>query len=92
MHLRRKYTGLYYFDEKGECDFVAMKNGVVAELVQVCYELTPDNVNRELNGLYKAMQFFNCHNAKIVTFANTDSFTGGDYGVQAIPAYQYLVT
>lgn len=24
-----------YFDDKGECDFVAMKNGQVAELVQV---------------------------------------------------------
>ena len=23
-----------------ECDFLAMKNRVVAELVQVCYELT----------------------------------------------------
>ena len=39
----RKYTELYYFDEKGECDLVAMKNNNVTELVQVCYELTPDN-------------------------------------------------
>jgi predicted AAA+ superfamily ATPase len=92
LHLRRKYTGLYYFDEKGECDFIAMKNGVVAELVQVCYELTPDNVKRELNGLYKAMRFFNRQNAKNVTFANTDSFTEGDFSVEAIPDYQYLVT
>ena len=75
-----------------ECDFVAMKNRVVAELVQVCYELTPDNVYRELNGLYKAMRFFNRKNAKIVTFANTDSFTDGDFCVEAIPAYQYLGT
>jgi len=74
------------------CDFVAMKNGVVAELVQVCYELTPDNVNRKLNGLYEAMRFFNRQNAKIVTFSNTDSFTDGDFSVKAIPAYQYLGT
>jgi len=73
-----------------ECDFVAMKNRVVAELVQVCYELTHDNVNRELNGLYKAMRFFNRQNAKIVTFANTDSFTDVDFCVEANHAYKYL--
>jgi len=73
-----------------ECDFLAMKNRVVAELVQVCYELTPDNLKLELNGLYEAMRFFNCKNAKIVTFANTDSFTNGDSCMEAIPAYKYL--
>src|SRR5674476_1419848 len=51
LHLRQKYTELYYFDDKGECDFVAMKHGSVIELVQVCYELNPDNLKRELNGL-----------------------------------------
>jgi hypothetical protein len=38
------------------------------------------------------MRFFNRQNAKNVTFANTDSFTEGDFSVEAIPDYQYLVT
>lgn len=90
LHLRRKYTELYYFDEKGECDFVAMKNGAVAELVQVCYELTPDNIKRELNGLLKAMRFFNQQNARIVTFSNSDSIEEAGFKVEVIPAYEYL--
>lgn len=90
LHLRRKYTELYYFDDKGECDFVAMERGTVVELVQVCYELTPDNLKRELNGLLKAMQFFNQHKAIIVTFDNSDFIEKDGYEVAVIPAYKYL--
>lgn len=91
LHLRRKYTELYYFDEKGECDFVAMKNNVVTEIVQVCYELTPDNLKRELNGLLQAMKFFNVHKAKIVTFSNADFIHQDEFEIEIIPAYKYLI-
>jgi len=91
LHLRKKYTELYYFDEKGECDFVAMKNGKVAELVQVCYELTADNLKRELNGLTRAMQFFGIKKACIVTFSNTDSIQEKSLHIDVVPAYKYLM-
>jgi uncharacterized protein len=90
IHLRRKYTELYYFDEKGECDFVAMKNGIVVELIQVCYDLTPDNLKREVNGLLKAMRFFNLHKATLVTFSNTDLIKEDVYVIEVVPAYKYL--
>lgn len=92
LHLRRKYTELYYFDEKGECDFIAMKNGSVEELVQVCYELTPDNLKRELNGLQQAMRFFNLSKGTIVTFSNTDFIKEADYEIEVIPAFKYLLS
>lgn len=92
LHLRRKYAELYYFDEKGECDFIAMKNGVVSRLVQVCYELTPDNLKRELNGLLQAMRFFNQREAVIVTFANTDVIEQDGFVIKVVPAYTYLTT
>jgi predicted AAA+ superfamily ATPase len=91
LHLRRKYTELYYFDEKGECDFVAMKNGVVKEIIQVCYDLNPDNIKRELNGILQAMKFFNIQNGKIVTFTNTDLIKTDQHEVEIIPAYKYLM-
>lgn len=91
LHLRRKYTELYYFDEKGECDFVAMKNGNVLALVQVCYELSPDNLKRELNGLLQAMRYFNLKKATIVTFSNADFIKEEDYEIEVVPAYRYLL-
>ncbi len=91
LHLRRKFAELYYFNDKGVCDFVAMKNGTVTRLVQVCYELTPDNLNRELNGLLQAMKFFDQRKATIVTFANTDLFVVDGFEIEVIPAYKYLL-
>jgi uncharacterized protein len=91
LHLRRKYTELYYFDSKGECDFVAMKNGHVVELVQVCYELTPDNLKRELNGLKMAMRYFHLDKATLVTFSDTDLIREADYEIEVVPAYRYLM-
>jgi predicted AAA+ superfamily ATPase len=91
LHLRRKYIELYYFDEKGECDFIAMKNGNVIELVQVCYELTQDNLEREKNGLIQAMRFFNVLRATIVTFSNADIINEGSYEIEVVPAFKYLL-
>ncbi len=91
LHLRKKYTELYYFDEKGECDFVAMKGGQAMELVQVCYELTADNLKRELNGLLAAMRFFGQQKATIVTFGGADHIVNEGFTVEVLPAYQFLV-
>ena len=91
LHLRRKYTELYYFDDKGECDFIAMKQGVVKEIIQVCYELNPDNLKRELNGLLEAMKFFKQERATIVTFSDSDLIEEDGFKIDVIPAYKYLV-
>jgi predicted AAA+ superfamily ATPase len=90
LHLRRKYKELYYFDEQGECDFVVMKHGAVVELIQVCYELTSDNLKREVKGLVQAMRFFNKHTATMVTFNNTDFVKEDGFEITVLPAYQYV--
>ena len=91
LHLRRKYKELYYFDENGECDFVAMERGKVKELVQVCYIITPDNIDRELKGLRQAMRFFNFHKAIIVTFDTKDVIKEDGFEIEIIPACDYLI-
>jgi predicted AAA+ superfamily ATPase len=90
IHLRKEFKEMFYFDDKGECDFVVMKKGKVIKLVQVCYELTPDNLKRELNGLLQAMRFFNIKAATIVTFNNSDLIKTEGFEIEVIPAYQYL--
>ncbi len=91
LSLRKKYKEIYYFDEKGECDFVAIKNGVVLELVQVCYELMPDNLQREMNGLLAAMRFFDKKRAVIITFSNSDFIEKDGFEIEVIPAHKYLI-
>jgi predicted AAA+ superfamily ATPase len=90
LHLRRKYKELYYFDEKGECDFVALAHGKVVELVQVCYDLNPDNIKREIHGLQQAMRFFGLSQGVIITFNNSDCLKESGIEINIIPAFNYL--
>jgi uncharacterized protein len=90
LYLRAKFKEIYYFDENGECDFVVFKNGQPQMLIQVCYDLNPDNLSRELNGLLAAMKFFNISKATIVTHADTDRFVEENYEIEVLPAFEFL--
>jgi predicted AAA+ superfamily ATPase len=90
LHLRRKYPEIYYFQEQKECDFVAMEKGKPIELLQVCYELTPDNLERELQGLMEAMDFFNLKKGKIITFAQNELFKKNGQTIEVLSAKDYI--
>jgi len=93
LHLRRKYKEIYYLDHKGkgECDFLAFKGGVVQEIIQVCYELTPDNMDREVKGIVEAMRYFNYAKATIVTFSQKDKIIVDTYEIEVVPAWEKLM-
>jgi len=56
--LRRRGKELYYFNENNaECDFVVMKNEKIEQVIQVCYEISIENREREIQGLKEAMKF-----------------------------------
>ena len=89
--LRRRGKDLYYFNEnKAECDFVVMKNEKIEQLIQVCYELLPENREREIRGLREAMDFFNTDNGLIVSFNQRDAFMLNGKRVNVLPAWEFL--
>lgn len=90
LHLRRKFRDLYYFKEKGECDFVAIVNGKADELIQVCYKIDDMNFQREYAGLIEAMKFFQKQAGAIVTLNQKDLFEKDGLIVKLIPAHEYL--
>lgn len=90
LHLRRKYREIYYYAEKGECDFIVMVNNVLKAVVQVCFELNPDNIDRELNGLIEALTFFNAPEGTIVTLDQTDRIEREGKIIHVMAASDYL--
>lgn len=90
LHLRQKYREIYYFAEKNECDFVITNNGKLVKAVQVCFELNPDNINRELDGVVEALTFFNADEGFIVTLDQTDRLEKNGKVVNIVTAHQYL--
>jgi predicted AAA+ superfamily ATPase len=88
--LRRKTKELYYFNEKGaECDFVVMKNEKLEQVIQVCYEMTPENSEREMTGLNNAMDFFKTDKGIILTLNQQDAYMHNGKRVEIVPVWQW---
>lgn len=90
LNLRRKYTDLFFFLGKGECDFVAFSKGKPMEIIQVCYHINDENFDREYNGLLETMRFFDRKEGVIVTMEQEDSFEKDGFSVALLPAFEFL--
>jgi len=89
--LRRQGKELYYFNEnKAECDFVVMKNDKLEQVIQVYYELSPENREREIGGLIEAMNYLNTDNGLIISFNQFDAFMYKGKKIEVIPAWSFL--
>ena len=92
MHLRRKYREIYYFSEKGECDFVAFAGGIAAEAIQVCFDLNPDNIDREVNGLKEALISLNLEKGRIITVRQKDHYEKEGRLIEVVPCHEFLLS
>jgi len=90
LHLRRSYIEIYYFSEKGECDFVTFNRGTINAIIQVCYDLNQDNLERELNGLIEAMTFFGITEGIIVTLNQKDEIKSKGGTVYVMPCHEWM--
>lgn len=86
----RLYTSeIYYYNENAkECDFVVCKNTQVKALIQVCFELNFDNIEREQSGVFDAMNFFNMKIGYIVTKNQKDKISIKGKTIIVIPFYE----
>lgn len=91
LHLRRKERSLFYYSEKHECDFIVVRKEAPELAVQVCYHLTQNNLDRELNGLQSAMLELRIQEGLIVTFDQEDTFEFKGKEIKAVPVWKYLL-
>ena len=90
LHLRKTCKSIFYYSEKNECDFIVAEKGQPVEAIQVCYQLTTDNLSRELKGLEEAMTELNLDQGLIITLDQEDAFEVKGKPIKAIPAWKYL--
>jgi uncharacterized protein len=90
LELRRKHKELYYFKEKGECDFVIKEGKKITAAIQVCLEVDNDNLHRETAGLFEAMEFFKLKEGKIITLNQDDVITEKGKEIKLIPAWKWF--
>lgn len=90
IHLRRIYSSIFYFRERGECDFVVFEKDQPIKLFQVCLEVHGENKDREINGLAEAMEFFNLSEGTIVTLNQLDTVSINSKKINLVPGYTFM--
>ncbi len=92
LHLRQQFDAIFYFAEDHECDFVTLKNNKPIGLYQACWQLNQENLDRELNGIIEAMDFFNFKTGQMITFEQHDVFEIDDKTITAIPYHVWATS
>jgi len=90
LELRRKGFELFYFSNKGECDFVAYSKNKIIGAWQVCTEVNEDNLEREVNGLIEALEFFKLKIGQIVTLDQTDIIIKDGCTIELIALNEFI--
>jgi len=87
LHLRQRTRDLAYAGERDlwECDFVTSDAAI-----QVCYELTPANRQRELRGVIEGVKLGGQRRAIVVTFNQSDHLREEDVEIEVVPAWRWL--
>lgn len=91
--LRRGYD-VWYFRDKGECDFIAQKSGMIF-CMQVCYEVTGENNSREIHGLIEALDKTGAEEGILLTMNQRkipDYELITDKKIRVIPAFEWFTS
>ncbi len=88
VELKRKGYEVFFYREKGECDFIAKKKDLLA--VQVCYQLNEENQQREINGLLGALKKINKNEGIIITRDQEDFFETENIKIRVVPVLKWL--
>lgn len=84
---------IYYYQGKGECDFVVQRGTVIDQLIQVTWDMTDEETRRrEINGLVEASETTGCRNLLIITADQQEKidFDNG-ISIHVIPAWRWLL-
>jgi predicted AAA+ superfamily ATPase len=91
LALRRKHKEIFYFQQTGECDFVIKEGTKITKSIQVCYNLTEQNKDREINGLLESMKEFKLNRGLILTYNQDDEFKIEDKTIKVLPVWKWLL-
>lgn len=96
LHLYRNrlpIDRIFYYQGKGECDFVVQRGVDIDRLIQVTWNMEdPETRKREINGLLEAAEYTGCRNLYIITSDTTEEIPLEDGRViNVVPAWRWLL-
>ncbi|USG99521.1 ATP-binding protein [Thermococcus argininiproducens] len=89
-HYRGNMLDLSYYPNP-EVDFVLRRGNEITELIQVTYELTPNNYEREVGNLIKAAKKLSCSKLTVVTWNQEEKIKEKNIEVNVVPLWRFLL-
>lgn len=90
LELKRKYREIFYYQKKGECDFLIKERDTLSA-IQVCYELNNENKTREINGLLEALKELKLKEGLILTCDQEDEYSVDGKKIVVKPVWKWLL-
>ena len=90
LELKRRGYEVFYFDDKNECDFIAVKDGKFFP-IQVTYELNKKNADREMGGITKACKLLDQKKGIIITFDEEESIKIDGISIDIVPGWKWML-
>lgn len=90
IHLKRLGKEIYYYKSKSgaETDFIIPKEKMA---IQVCYEITDKNKDREIQGLLLALDELNATTGIILTHDQEEEINIKKYKILIIPTWKWFI-
>jgi predicted AAA+ superfamily ATPase len=87
LHLRSNVRELYYAGARDlwECDFITPDAAI-----QVCVELTPANLGRELRGVVEGTRLHGRRRALVLTLDQADHLQENGVDIEVIPVWRWM--
>jgi len=90
IELKRQQKEICYFKNRGGCDFVVAKNTEIESIIQVCYELNADNMDRAINGLKEAMLELGLIDGLILTLDQEGEIQDTSINMKLMPVWKWM--
>jgi uncharacterized protein len=91
IELLRRKKSVYFFKNPKECDFITEDRGNVTSAIQVCFELSQENRDRELGGLAGAITMHNLTGGIILTYHQEETIALGNKVIRVLPVWKWLL-
>jgi predicted AAA+ superfamily ATPase len=89
LELKRRGCEVSYFDDGGECDFVARDPGGSWHAIQSCSELSEDNRQREIGGLLLACTRLGLRQGLLITAEEEAEMDRDGVSISMIPFWKW---
>lgn len=92
IELKRREKEIFYYSDKNECDFIIRESNKIIEAIQVCYNLTEENKQRETKGLLDAMEKFKLKEGLILSQEQEEELVLKKKKIKIMPVWKWLLS